>query len=458
MFQNVVPNLLIGLREGLEAALVVSILVAYLVKVGRRDRLPSVGAGVMVAVGVSLAFGAALSFTSASLAPAAQEAFGGVLSLVAVGFVTWMVFWMRRTARTLAGELRGRLDAALVAGAFAVAVTAFLAVAREGLETALFLWAAVQSTGGSSVGPLLGAAAGLAAAVALAWLLYRRAVRLNLSRFFTWTGAGLVLVAAGVCAYGVHDLQEAGWLPAGPVAFDLSRHVSADAWYAVLLRAIFNLHPTMTWLEVTAYLAYLVPVIWLFLHGRPRLQGALSPPAPVARSWRVRPTSAAVLGVGALTLALFGVAGGIALTAGGQSAAAARDLVVMAREDRCEYSGGILPAGTATLRVRNEGRQVTEVYVFAGDRALGEVENIGPGISRSLTVDLEPGRYEIACKPAMTGTGIRTPLVVTGGAAPAARDPRLAVAVERYRGYVRQQAAALVPAARALAAAIDTGD
>src|SRR5512142_515086 len=279
MFQNVVPNLLIGLREGLEAALVVSILVAYLVKVGRRDRLPSVGAGVMVAVGVSLAFGAALSFTSASLAPAAQEAFGGVLSLVAVGFVTWMVFWMRRTARTLAGELRGRLDAALVAGAFAVAVTAFLAVAREGLETALFLWAAVQSTGGSSVGPLLGAAAGLAAAVALAWLLYRRAVRLNLSRFFTWTGAGLVLVAAGVCAYGVHDLQEAGWLPAGPVAFDLSRHVSADAWYAVLLRAIFNLHPTMTWLEVTAYLAYLVPVIWLFLHGRPRLQGALSRPA-----------------------------------------------------------------------------------------------------------------------------------------------------------------------------------
>src|SRR5512135_2694045 len=180
MFQNFVPNLLIGLREGLEATLVVSILVAYLVRVNRRDRLGPVAVGVAAAVALSLAFGAALTFTSAELSPAAQEAFGGTLSLLAVGFVTWMVFWMRRTARSLGGELRGWLDAAPAVGAGAVTLTAFLAVGREELETALFLWSAIRFTGGSTVGPITGAFVGIAAAVVLGRLLYRRAVTLNL--------------------------------------------------------------------------------------------------------------------------------------------------------------------------------------------------------------------------------------------------------------------------------------
>lgn len=148
-------NYLIGLREGLEASLVVGILIAYLVRTGNRDKIRLVWFGVLAAVVLSLVFGAALSFTSAAMSFRAQEAFGGVLSIVAVGFVTWMVFWMKSAARGLKGELHGRLDKALAAGGFALAVVAFVAVVREGLETALFLFAAAKATGESAV-PLLG--------------------------------------------------------------------------------------------------------------------------------------------------------------------------------------------------------------------------------------------------------------------------------------------------------------
>src|SRR3954469_4137599 len=140
-------NYLIGLREGLEAALVVTILIAYLVRSGRSRLLPRIWAGVMVAVLVSLACGALLTFGPRGLDDEAQEAIGGILSIIAVGFVTWMIFWMRRAARGLASELRGRVDVAMATGGWVLALTAFLAVGREGLETSLFLWSAVQSTG-----------------------------------------------------------------------------------------------------------------------------------------------------------------------------------------------------------------------------------------------------------------------------------------------------------------------
>lgn len=262
-------NALIGLREGLEASLIVSILLAYLVRTGRSDAIPRVWAGVAAAIVLSLSAGALLTYTSASLSFTAQETLGGTLSIMAVGFVTWMVFWMRRTARSLKGELEGRVAAALGAGGTALAVVAFLAVAREGLETALFLWAAAQSAGGGSR-PLTGAALGLAAAIALAWLLYARAVRINLSRFFTITGALLIVVAAGVLSYGVHDLQEAGVLPgASTLAFDVSAHVPPGSWYATVLKGVLNFSPRTTWLEALAWLAYGVPVTALFLR-RPR--------------------------------------------------------------------------------------------------------------------------------------------------------------------------------------------
>jgi high-affinity iron transporter len=271
-----VANFLIGLREGLEAGLVVSILVAYLVKSGRRELLSRVWAGVAVAVLVSLAFGALLTFGPRGLTFEAQEMIGGTLSIVAVAFVTWMIFWMASAARSMAGELRGQVDRAAdraadgaAVGRWSLVLVGVLAVGREGLETALFLWAATNAAtaeGGGSTGPLTAAALGILTAVLLAWLLYRGAVRVNLTMFFTWTGAFLVLVAGGVLSYGVHDLQEAGFLPGlHTLLFDVSDVVEPGSWYATLLKGIFNFSPATTVLEGVAWLTYVIPTMTLFL-------------------------------------------------------------------------------------------------------------------------------------------------------------------------------------------------
>ncbi|MFJ3218843.1 iron uptake transporter permease EfeU [Kitasatospora sp. NPDC086801] len=257
-------NYLIGLREGLEASLVVCILIAYLVKTGRRDKLPPVWIGVASAVVLSMAFGAVLQFGSSQLTFEAQEALGGSLSIISVGLVTWMVFWMRRTARHLKTELHGKLDAAIAMGTTALVVTCFLAVGREGLETALFIWSAVQATN-DGYNPLIGAALGLFTSVVLGWLFYRGALKINLAKFFTWTGAMLVVVAAGVLAYGVHDLQEAGWLPGlHSVAFDISSTIPKDSWYGTLLKGVFNFQPDPTVLQLVVWLLYLVPTLAVF--------------------------------------------------------------------------------------------------------------------------------------------------------------------------------------------------
>lgn len=264
-------NALIGLREGLEAALVVVILVAFLVKSDRRSALPLVWAGVAVAVLLSIGVGALLTFTSNSMSFEAQEAFGGTLSIIAVGFVTWMIFWMRRTARALSGELRAKLSEALQMGRWAVVLMAFLAVGREGLETAVFFWSAAQAAG-QTAQPLLGFVLGIGVSVALAFLIYRGAVQINLGRFFSVTGVLLIFVAAGILAYGVHDLQEAAILPGlHTLAFDISDVMPADSWYGVLLKGIFNLSPQTTVLEATVWVGYVVVVLTCFLlPGRAR--------------------------------------------------------------------------------------------------------------------------------------------------------------------------------------------
>jgi high-affinity iron transporter len=262
-------NFLIGLREGLEAALVVSILIAYLVKSERRHLLPRIWIGVAVAVLVSLAFGAGLTFGPRGLTFEAQELIGGLLSIVAVGFVTWMIFWMAGAARSLSGQLRSQIDLAADAKRWSLVVVAMLAVGREGLETALFLWAATQAAArdsGATTSPLLGAALGLAVAIVLGYLIYRGALKINLSRFFTWTGAFLIIVAAGVLAYGVHDLQEARFLPGlNTLAFDVSETIPPGSLGGTLLKGVFNFSPATTVLEAIVWLAYVVPTMGLFL-------------------------------------------------------------------------------------------------------------------------------------------------------------------------------------------------
>jgi len=276
----VLSNFLIGLREGLEAALVVGILLAYVTKIGRSDVRTRIWLGVALAVAVSLGAGAVLTFGTGGLSFEAQEIVGGVLSILATAFVTWMIFWMLRTARGLSHQLHSEVDAHLVGAGWGLVLVAFLAVAREGLETALFLWAALQVSGATAL-PLAGAGLGLLAAAGLGYLIYRGTLRLNLSVFFLWTGAALVIVAAGVLAYGVHALQEAGVLPGlDALAFDVSAIIPPDSWYGSLLRGTLNFTPATTWLQAIVWLAYAVPVMTIFL--RRSRAGRPVPAAPVA--------------------------------------------------------------------------------------------------------------------------------------------------------------------------------
>jgi len=261
----VIGNYLIGLREGLEAALIVSILIAYLVKTDRRDMVSRIWVGVAVAVGLSIGIGALLTFGTRGLTFTAQEAIGGFMSIVAVGLVTWMIFWMAANARHLKGELHAKVDRAADAGMWGIVLVAFLAVAREGIETALFIWAAARSAG-QGASPLIGALLGIATAVLLGYLIYRGALRLDLAKFFKWTGFALIIVAAGVLAYGIHDLQEAGILPGlNNLAFDVSDTIEPGTWYAALLKGTLNFSPAMTVLEVSAWLLYVGIVMTLFV-------------------------------------------------------------------------------------------------------------------------------------------------------------------------------------------------
>lgn len=273
MFQN----FLIGLREGLEAALVVGLLLAYVRKTGKAHLVPKIWMGVLAAVGVSLGFGALLTFGPRGLTFEAQEAIGGSLSIIAVGFVTWMIFWMAENSKHLSRELGQKIDAAQASTA-AVVVIAALAVGREGLETALFLWAASQSAGSGAMA-LVGALLGIIIAIALAWLIMRGVLKLNLATFFRYTGIFLIFIAAGVLAYGVHDLQEAGLLPGlHHLAFDLSHIIAPTSIVGTLLKGIFNFSPATTWLEAGAWLMYTGTVLTIFLtkHKAPKTAAKLT--------------------------------------------------------------------------------------------------------------------------------------------------------------------------------------
>jgi high-affinity iron transporter len=258
-------NYLIGLREGLEASLVVSILATFLVKSGHRDRLKLVWIGVASALAVAVAAWGLLQFVTALTAKSftTQETVGGVMSILAVGFVTWMIFWMRKASRSIARELRERMGQALEVGSRAVVILAFLAVFRESIETAFIVYASAATA--TTAVPFVGVLLGLGTAVLLGVAIYKGAVKINLAVFFKWTGAVLILVAAGIFAYGFHDLQEANILPGlHTLAFDISHVIPPDSWYGVLLKGIFNFNSAPSVLEAIAWAAYLVPVMVLY--------------------------------------------------------------------------------------------------------------------------------------------------------------------------------------------------
>lgn len=257
-------NFLIGLREGLEAALIVGILITFAVKIDRKDIIPKIWSGVSAAIVTSLATGAAIFFILAEAGEAIEPIIVGSLSVLAAGLLTWMIFWMAKTARHLKGHLEGAMQASISKSGFAIAAVAFTAVVREGVETALFIWASVSSTG-DGLAAVAMAGVGITVAVVLGWIIHRGMLRINLARFFQWTSAILIVVAAGILAYGVHELQEGGIFPAGPPVYDVSAVLGKETIIGALLYGLISYRPNPSALELVTWIAYIVPTVWIFV-------------------------------------------------------------------------------------------------------------------------------------------------------------------------------------------------
>ncbi|AYG81916.1 Efem/EfeO family lipoprotein [Streptomyces hundungensis] len=507
MWDDAFPSFLIGLREGLEAGLIVSILVATLVRAEAKSRLPQVWTGVLAAVALAMSFGAVLTFSAASMSGTAQEAFGGTLSVVAVAFVTAMVFWMRRSARSLSGEIKEKVTGALAMGAGMLVVTSFLAVGREGLETALFLWTTARAAGESS-GPMLGAGIGIVLAAGLCWGLYRRVLKINLTKFFTATGAVLIVIAAGVLGYGLRDLQEGGVLPGkSAYAVDLSQSIDPAAWYSTLVQGVFNLTPTMTWLQVIAYVGYLAIVMTLFVRGvrtaaeRPARQnnpaksaeparpvevaGSAEPASPAKVAGSAEPVAGAgpakapapeadTAGPGAPTrrrpawavpvavVAVPAVVAGAVVALSGSKPADAQTVAVSEKE--CGKGFSAPKPGRQTFQMHNTGDKASEVYLIdpASNAVYGEIEGLAPGTTRDLVATVAGGSYAWRCVPtggkAVTSAAVR---VSGGGEAKAVvpvSEADLATPLTSYKQYVNQGLTTLVAQTKQLSDDIAGGD
>ncbi|MEV6610666.1 iron uptake transporter permease EfeU [Kutzneria sp. NPDC051319] len=454
MWVDGLPNLVIGLREGLEIGLVVSILLAAVRRTGAGAS--AVWLGVLAAALLSLGFGAVLAFSRAELTITAQAVFGGLLSLVAIVLVTWMIFWMRRAARGLSGELREKIGHAAEIGAGALATTAFLAVAREGLETALFLWTTVQASG-DTLAPLVGAAVGLAVSFLLCWLIVRASVRVNLGVFFSRTAVLLIVIAAGVLAYGVGELQTAGLVPGRNwVAFDLSTVVSTDSWWVSLISGITNLAPRMTVLQVAVYVAYLVTVLVVFL----RKPGTAA--VPVERPARRLPRW--VYATAAVVLPLLAV-GVLALVTSPSGDGSATQVTVTA--DGCAKDWSGTTAGSSTITVVNKSGHGGEIYLIraADGGVIGEIEGLGPGTRRSLTVDLPAGQYSWRCLVPGELDQVSPVAAVTGGsggtvvpAVAPVSDKDLKEPADSFTSYLTDKLSTLDTQTGDLAAKITAGD
>jgi high-affinity iron transporter len=477
-----VPNLLIGLREGLEAGLVVTILLAAVRKTAaaqaERDGEARVSTapiwlGVLAAVTLAGAFAAVLTFSVSVLSSSGQETVGGVLSVFAVGLVTAMIFWMRRTAATLSAHLRGEVARAAAIGTGALTITAFLSVGREGLETTLFLWTAARASG-QTVAPLVGAGIGIAAAVTLCWLLYRRAVHLNVGVFFNRTAIALIVIAAGVLAYGLGDLQDANLLPGHAwIAFDLSAHIDPTSWWASIITGITELSPTMTVLQVTAYLAYLAVVIPAFVNAARAVKpgetataetpNAETPNAGLGRWERLaggRPW--AVAGV---LVAVPALAAGVTIAAlPAASGSAGASVSVTATECAPEWSSA--QAGTQTFTVTNKSGLAGEVNLDnASGAVVGEIETLGPATFAPLTATLGAGTYTFKCLMGSQPATASQPVTVsatTAVTAPVAVKPvtvnELTPPNDLYQQYAAAQLADLAADVGTLQKDLSHGD
>ncbi|CAN2183229.1 FTR1 High-affinity Fe2+/Pb2+ permease [Candidatus Nanopelagicaceae bacterium] len=257
-------NFLIGLREGLEAALVVGILIAYLKKIGQAERTRTIWAGVFTAIAASTAFGAFFTISSFELEGNAEPFVSGTLSVVAGGLITWMILWLAKKARFMKQELEGAMDRAIATGVGSLFALAFFSVGREGLETAIFIWnGALASQSASTV--VVGTFLGLGVSIVIGYVLYLGALKVNLQKFFRYSGMGLVIVAGGMFSYAVHEFQEINLLPGdSSKLYDISGVISPDGLLGSVLKGALNFTPTPSVLQAFVWAAYVIPVGYTF--------------------------------------------------------------------------------------------------------------------------------------------------------------------------------------------------
>jgi len=279
-------GLLTGLREGVEAALIVAIVLAYLARTGNARHASKVWLGTGLAVAVSLLAGLVIFNTVGTLQEPYEQAFEGATMLVAAAVVTWMLFWMRRQAMAMRGELQAAVDRVLTEGtALGLAVLAFTAVIREGIETSLFLVGQATSAETNAPSLAVGALAGLAIAVAIGYGFYRGSRRVDLRAFFRWTGIALVFIAAGLLSHAVHEFVEIGVITIGTAtAFDISAILSHDDGIGAFLRAIVGYSARPEQVTLAVHLVYLVVVLGLYLRPvRPPTPGPDQRAVPTTR-------------------------------------------------------------------------------------------------------------------------------------------------------------------------------
>jgi high-affinity iron transporter len=489
---DIVPSLLTGLREGLAAGLVVSILLAAVRRAAsaradggqsnagqtRKTSAAPIWLGVLGAVMLSGSCSAVLTSSASSVSGQAQNAIGGLLSMFAVVPVTAVIFrlrraWICRAANGRSARPRGDTARVVPIGTGLLTITAFLAVSRVSLGTTRFLWTAARAPG-ERAGPLAGTAAGLAAAVVLGWLLYRGAVRLNARAFVNRAALALIVIAAGMLAQGLGDLQDAGLLPGQRwIAFDLAALAHPGSWWVTPITGVTGLSPTMTVLQAVAWIAYLAVGVRVFATaGHPAAAPDHAAAGATSRWQRLagqRPW--AVAGVLVVVPAL--AAGTTIAVLPAVSSASAAAVAVTVTRTGCAREWTAAAAGTQTFTVDNQSGLPGEINLddASGD-IVAEIETIGPGTRAQLTATLYGGTYLFKCfmgsRPATVSQPVRvnaagkaTAVSPTKGS-PVAIKPvtvaELAGPNKEYQAYAARQLADLAQAVTRLQADLRRDD
>jgi FTR1 family protein len=448
------PTFVIGLREGLEASLIIGIIAAFLRRQGRRDLLRAVFAGVGIALVLCSAVGVGLDIVSKDLPQKQQEGLETVIGLLAVALVTYMVVWMRRHSRELKDQLEGMAGEAIASGAGrAMVVMAFLAVLREGFETAVFLLATFNESG-SGAGAVFGAIAGIVVAVGLGYGIYRGGVTLNLSKFFRATGLVLVLVAGGLLMSALHTAHEAGWLNVGQgTTFDLTWLVRPGSVQSSIFTGMLGIQPQPVVIEVIGWFVYLIPV---------GLYVARPPHRELSRRGLITAISATATATAAVAVLVATLApnstrteaAGAVAIGNGRGSDPHTVHVTITSAHGCTPDRASVDSGALTVDIANkDATAVTEVELLSGNRIVGEKENLPPGFSGSFSVNVDAGTYTLYCpgaspdKATITAAGATT-------TAPSDTATLFAQAVPRYAQYVDDQVDGLVEATDQLATSL----